>query len=77
MAFKIEVEIEVPPYCAIPYNGVRCRFLERTCIRKLFTWTQKARCSIYDEELKQANDAFYRGSGILIPCDKCEEARRK
>jgi len=30
------VKVEVPAYCTIPYNNVRCRFLKDSIIGKLF-----------------------------------------
>lgn len=74
MPFKIGVE--VPAYCAVPYNNTACIFLEYQYTLRLFSQIRTARCKLYSDELKQANDAFYGGSGILIPCAKCKEARK-
>ena len=65
--FKLEVEI--PAYCAIPYNNVYCRFLQRKIIGT-------PTCQLYAKELKEAKDALYEGSGVLIPCGECEKSRK-
>ena len=75
MSFKIEVE--VPAYCAVPYNKKYCKFLRHKVKGRFFgRLISKPRCLVYDKELREATNTFWDKSGILIPCDRCKEFRK-
>jgi len=62
----MQIEVEIPSYCLIPHNKVKCRFLIRR-------FGGRKKCSLFKVELFNAVDNW---KNIVLPCKECEGKRQ-
>ncbi len=61
------IEVDILPYCEIPHNKIKCRFLKKNIFRSNY-------CTNFKEPVY--NDKNEPWEKIILPCEQCIKSRK-